>query len=92
MSDSEEAVGEGAVSGNQASIPAAVRERADIRDGDRLRWYWDDGELSVEVVRQRSGVFADFDGFEGADAPVDPDEVGLEPAGERDAAEPVADT
>lgn len=88
MSDSEEAVGEGAVSGNQASIPAAIRERADIRDGDRLRWYWDDGELSVEVVRQRSGVFSDFDGFEGSEATVDPDLVGLVPSGERDAGEP----
>lgn len=55
MSESEhtETVGEGAISGNQASIPATIRERADIEDGDRVRWRWYDGELSVEIVRQR---------------------------------------
>lgn len=87
-SDTTETVGEGAVSGNQASIPAAIRERADIEDGDKLRWYWEDGELSVEVLRRRSGVFDGFDGFEGRDEPLDHDRLGLEPAGERDAEAP----
>lgn len=91
MSDSnaEETVDEGAVSGNQASIPAAIRKQADIRDGDRLRWHWVDGELSVEVVRRRRGVFAEFDGFDGTDERVDHDRSGLVPAGDRDAGTPV---
>lgn len=83
--DTTETVGEGAISGNQASIPAAIRERADIEDGDRIRWRWRDGELSVEVVRQRAGVFADFDGFEGESEAFNHDHAGLEPAGEYDA-------
>lgn len=90
MSESEpaDAVGEGAVSGNQASIPAAIRDRADIEDGDTLRWYWADGELSVEVIRRRSGAFERFDGFEPVTEPIDHDLVGLEPAGDRDVGEP----
>lgn len=92
MSDSDRptAVGEGAVSGNQVSIPAPIRRRADIEDGDKLRWYWEDGELSVQVLRRRSGVFEDFDGFEGRDERVDHDRSGLGTAGERDADPPKA--
>jgi antitoxin PrlF len=85
MSESDdvtEVVEEGPISGNQASIPAAIRERADIEDGDRIRWRWRDGELSVEVVHQRTGVFADFEGESEA---FDHDRAGLEPAGEYDA-------
>ena len=91
MSDSEtpDAVSEGAVSGNQASIPATIRERANIRDGDTLRWYWVDGELGVEIVRHRSGVFDGFDGFDGTGPATNHDLVGIEPAGERDAGEPI---
>lgn len=60
MSETE-AVGEGTVSGNQASIPAHIRRQLDIEDGDVLRWRVVDGELSgVEVVRQHRGVFDDF--------------------------------
>lgn len=87
--DSPDVVSEGAVSGNQASIPAAIRERANIRDGDKLRWYWADGELSVEIVRRRSGVFDEFDGFETEGPATNHDLVGIEPAGERDAGEPL---
>lgn len=83
--DAAETIGEGAVSGNQASIPAAIRERADIEDGDRVRWRWHDGELSVEIVRRRTGVFADFDGFDGESDAFEHDRAGLEPAGEYDA-------
>lgn len=87
MSESEhtETVGEGAISGNQASIPATIRERADIEDGDRVRWRWYDGELSVEIVRQREGVFAEFEGFDGESETLDHDRAGLDPAGEYDA-------
>lgn len=55
------------------TIPAALRRRLGIEAGDKLRWYADDdGNLSVEVIHQREGVFDDFE-------PVD--------AGETDAVE-----
>lgn len=44
------------------TVPAAVREEADIEAGDKIRWTVDDqGGLSVEVVKQRVGVFEDFE-------------------------------
>ncbi len=44
------------------TIPAALRQRADIEPGDKLRWeVTDDGELRVEVRRQRYGAFEDDD-------------------------------
>lgn len=43
------------------TIPAALRRRLDIESGDRLRWRVDDGDLSVEVIHQREGVFDDFE-------------------------------
>jgi AbrB family looped-hinge helix DNA binding protein len=44
------------------TIPAELRRRLDIEPGDKLRWTADeDGELSVEVVHQREGVFDDFE-------------------------------
>ena len=54
------------------TIPASLRRRLDIEAGDKLRWDVDDeGNLSVEVVKQRYGAFDDFepvsmggDGFE----------------------------
>lgn len=40
------------------TIPASLRRRLDIEPGDKLRWDTDDeGNLSVEVVRQRYGAF-----------------------------------
>jgi bifunctional DNA-binding transcriptional regulator/antitoxin component of YhaV-PrlF toxin-antitoxin module len=84
--NTEKKVGEGAISGNQASIPAEVREAADIEDGDRIRWYWEGGELRVEVVRRRNDRLpGDFDGFEPEAESADHDEVGLETSGEIDA-------
>ena len=57
---------ESTVSGNQANIPARIRRALDIDDGDTLRWrVEDDGTLRVEVVRQRTGTFDDFDGYDG---------------------------
>jgi bifunctional DNA-binding transcriptional regulator/antitoxin component of YhaV-PrlF toxin-antitoxin module len=86
--EADRKVGEGAISGNQASIPAEVRRAADIEDGDKIRWYWDDGELRVEVVRKRNNRLPeDFDGFEPQDEPVNHDGVGLETSGEIDAGE-----
>jgi len=44
------------------TIPADLRRRLDIEPGDKLRWKTDEeGNLSVEVVKQRYGA---FDGFE----------------------------
>lgn len=44
------------------TIPASLRRRLDIEAGDKLRWTVDEtGELSVEVVHQRYGAFADDD-------------------------------
>ena len=44
------------------TIPAALRQRLDITAGDKLRWDIDqEGNLSVEVVKQRYGAFDDFE-------------------------------
>lgn len=44
------------------TIPADLRRHLDIEPGDKLRWETDeDGALSVEVVKQRYGAFADDD-------------------------------
>lgn len=60
---------ESKVSGNQANIPAHIRQQLDIDDGDTLRWHIeDDGTLRVQVVQQRSGTFSDFDGYDGEEA------------------------
>jgi bifunctional DNA-binding transcriptional regulator/antitoxin component of YhaV-PrlF toxin-antitoxin module len=61
---------ESKVSGNQANIPARIRRKLDIEDGDHLRWTLDDDTLRVEVVQQREGTFADFEGYDG-EAPTD---------------------
>jgi AbrB family looped-hinge helix DNA binding protein len=45
------------------TIPVDLRRRLDIEPGDKLRWDVDgDGNLSVEVVKQRYGAFDDFEG------------------------------
>jgi len=62
---SETAEGESKVSGNQANIPAHIRRRFDIEDGDILRWVLEDDGLRVEVVNREAGTFADVDGYEG---------------------------
>jgi len=44
------------------TVPAAVRRRAGIEAGDKLRWSVDEtGNLSVEVVKQRRGAFSALD-------------------------------
>ena len=44
------------------TIPADLRQRLDIEPGDKLRWTTDkEGDLSVEIVHQREGVFDDFE-------------------------------
>ncbi len=45
-----------------ATIPASVRERLDVQPGDKLRWTaTDEGDLRVEIVRQREGALDDFE-------------------------------
>lgn len=44
------------------TVPAAIREEADIESGDKIRWTVDEeGTVSIEVVKQRVGVFDDFE-------------------------------
>jgi AbrB family looped-hinge helix DNA binding protein len=44
------------------TVPAAVRESAGIDAGDKIRWTVDeDGEVSVEVVDERSGAFSELE-------------------------------
>lgn len=44
------------------TIPATLRRRLDIEPGDKLRWDTDEeGNLVVEVVKQRYGAFDDFE-------------------------------
>lgn len=63
---SESVDGESKVSGNQANIPARIRRRLDIDDGDRLRWVLeDDGRLRVEVIESNTGTFGDLEGYDG---------------------------
>jgi antitoxin PrlF len=68
------------------TVPASIRQRLDIEPGDRLRWNTDDeGNLTVEVVRERYGA---FDGFEPATFEDDPvethDTAGFTPSDESD--------
>lgn len=58
---------ESKVSGNQANIPARIRRELGIDDGDRLRWEIDENGVRVEVVHQRRGTFADFEGYDGTE-------------------------
>lgn len=43
------------------TVPAAVREALDIQPGDTLHWEVENGELRVELVRERAGAFDDFE-------------------------------
>jgi len=44
------------------TVPAAVRREAGIEAGDKIRWrVGDDGELSIEVIKQRYGAFSSLD-------------------------------
>jgi len=42
------------------TVPASIRRRLDIEAGDKLRWNTDeDGNLTVDIVRERYGAFED---------------------------------
>lgn len=59
----EERAGETTVNDRYAvTIPSAIRSRLDIQPGDKVRWAVTAEEsLEVEVVKQRKGVFKDFE-------------------------------
>lgn len=55
------------------TIPARIRDELGIDSGDKIRWtVTEGGELTVEVVKQSTGVFSDFEpasmGGDGASA------------------------
>lgn len=44
------------------TVPPSVRKEADIEAGDKIQWRVDDaGRLSVTIVKQRYGAFADLE-------------------------------
>ena len=44
------------------TVPAAVRREAGVVAGDKIRWRVDeDGEISIEVVKQQYGAFSQLD-------------------------------
>ena len=44
------------------TVPSSVRDQLGIEEGDKLRWHLDDdGDLQIEVVHQREGVFDDVE-------------------------------
>jgi AbrB family looped-hinge helix DNA binding protein len=59
--ESSETTDETTVNENYAAtIPARVRERVDVQPGDKIRWTaTEEGQLRVEVVKQRYGVWED---------------------------------
>lgn len=61
------------------TIPADIRYRLDIEPGDKLRWdVTDEGDLTVEVIRQRFGAFEDYEPVEWeGDAVADHDLMGV---------------
>ncbi|MCX2819857.1 AbrB/MazE/SpoVT family DNA-binding domain-containing protein [Haladaptatus sp. F3-133] len=61
MTEKEAFVSESKVSGNQANIPAEIRRSLEIDDGDALRWRYEDGELTVDVVHKTTRTFDDWE-------------------------------
>ncbi|WP_135853990.1 AbrB/MazE/SpoVT family DNA-binding domain-containing protein [Halorussus salinus] len=63
------------------TVPAAIRNRLDIQPGDKLDWaVTDDGDLVVQVVKQRYGAFEDFEAVDMGETDVanDHDVAGVE--------------
>jgi len=57
---------ESTVRGTQTTIPARIRQKIDINDGDTVRWQIIDSEtVRLRVVEQRGGTFSGFDGYDG---------------------------
>lgn len=85
--DDADVVDETTVSDRYAvTIPSPIRDRLDIEPGDTVRWrVAEDGNLSVEVVKQRYGVLADFEPVDMGEthAADDHDLVAVDPADDR---------
>lgn len=44
------------------TVPASIRRKAGVEAGDKLRWHVDeDGQMSVELVKQQYGAFSQLD-------------------------------
>lgn len=44
------------------TVPAAVREVADVEAGDKIRWHVDEeGEIAIELIKQHYGAFSQLD-------------------------------
>ena len=44
------------------AVPAAVRRKAGVEAGDKIRWHVDqDGDLSIELVKQHYGAFSQLE-------------------------------
>jgi antitoxin PrlF len=43
------------------TIPKKICDELGVKPGDKVRWHVEDGELSVEIVKQRHGAFDDFE-------------------------------
>ncbi|WP_460918749.1 AbrB/MazE/SpoVT family DNA-binding domain-containing protein [Salinarchaeum chitinilyticum] len=54
-------VGVGTVSDNQVYLPAHIRCRFDIDDGDVIRWKVVEDELVADVQHRGGEAFADFE-------------------------------
>jgi len=53
------------------TVPASVRDAADIEAGDRIRWrVTEDGTLEVDVVKRQRGAFTALEAVE-LDEPTD---------------------
>jgi len=68
------------------TVPASIRQRLDIEPGDKLRWNTDDeGNLTVEIVRERYGAFEDAETTTFDDDPVEThDTAGFTPSERHD--------
>ncbi|KAB7514867.1 AbrB/MazE/SpoVT family DNA-binding domain-containing protein [Halosegnis rubeus] len=67
-SEHNERAAESAVNDSYGTtIPAEIRAALDeeIRPGDTVRWTLTDGELSVEIQRERYGTLADLEPLDG---------------------------
>ncbi len=50
------------------TVPAAVRQKAGVDAGDKLRWHVnEDGTLSVELVKQQYGTFSKLEPVESSE-------------------------
>ncbi|MEZ3142990.1 AbrB/MazE/SpoVT family DNA-binding domain-containing protein [Halobaculum sp. MBLA0143] len=62
------------------TVPETVRESADVRPGDTVRWrVGDDGSVSAEIVRETTGSFSGLETLSTGGEPFDSVEAVDEP-------------